>query len=287
MTTRQWRSCVIAVSFSLSTDQTMKRTNHLFILLFAILISSACSDSDSPEVTAPPDLYELGSFTDGDYTVLAYSKRPLDMGYHPVWVEVHKSGEPVDQLHVQLTPLMEMHGHSHSSPVEEPSVERDAEHGLFAGAVVFTMASGEMGSWQLQLRMDDPEHSDLGIEGVIDLDVDESDRVNTFETDDEERFVLTLVEPEEPETGMNDLRVTLHRRASAMEFLAVQDAVIGFEPWMPGMGHGSSNNEDPVHDSTGHYHGLVNFNMTGDWELRFDLEIDGEEIEQQIFDVSF
>ncbi len=40
---------------------------------------------------------------------------------------------------------------------------------------------------------------------------------------------------------------------------------------MPSMGHGSPNNVNPVHRELGHYHGSVNFTMTGDWLVELDF----------------
>jgi len=72
-----------------------------------------------------------------------------------------------------------------------------------------------------------------------------------------------------------------------MSFSAVSNAEIEFEPWMPSMDHGSSNNQNPVYENEGFYHGVVNFNMTGDWELRFDIRRDDTDLGLQVFEINF
>lgn len=229
----------------------------------------------------------LGEFTDNGVTVVAYSDKPIEVGFNNIWFEVHEDGEPFDRPHIHFNTMMHMENHSHASPYGEPGHHRDEEHNLYHGWAIFTMPSGEMGTWDLELTIHDHDHSGFEASGTIGVDVEPSDRVRTFMTEDESRYVLTLIEPADPSVGMNDLKVALHKRESMMNFPPVLNGSMQFEPWMPSMDHGSSNNVSPVHDENGFYNGQVNFNMTGDWELRFDLEIDGVEIDRQSFELDF
>jgi len=257
-------------------------------LLFAILIAvSACSDSnnDDSDLISEPDLFKLGEFTDNGITVEAYAEAPLAVGFHNIYFEVHEEGVRVDQPSFDFTPMMHMENHSHASPYNDPGISRDDVHDLYHTWAIFTMPSGMMGTWELQLSVED--QSGIVAEGIIDIDVENSNRVKTFMTDDEQRYVLTWVEPVKPEVGMNDLVVALHKRESMMSFPPVTGAVFEFEPWMPSMDHGSSNNVSPEHEKNGFYHGQVNFNMTGDWELRFDIELDGNDLGYHLFELDF
>ena len=87
-------------------------------------------------------------------------------------------------------------------------------------------------------------------------------------------YFITLVEPMHPEVGLNDIEITIHVKETMMAFPPVEDLIIEMVPTMPSMGHGSPNNENPVHTAYGHYLGKVNFTMTGDW--RIDLTISDE-----------
>lgn len=275
--------------FSLLTiDMLYKKFSRLTGLLLAfLLVAASCSDSNNndSDLISEPDLFKLGEFTDNRLTVEAYSEAPLAVGYHKIYFEVHQEEMRVDQATFDFTPMMHMEAHSHASPYDVPDGSRDDVHGLYHTWAIFIMPSGMMGTWELQLTVQDGQ--ERSAEGVIDIEVDQSNRVKTFMTDNEERFVLTWIEPQDPEVGMNDLVVSLHKRESMASFPPVTGADFEFEPWMPSMDHGSSNNISPVHEDNGFYQGQVNFNMTGDWELRFEIELDGEGLGDHVFELDF
>ena len=265
-----------------------KKFRRLSGLLIAILFAAtACSDfnNNNSDLISEPDLLKLGEFTDNGITVEAYAEAPLAVGYNKIYLEVHEAGVRVDQPSFDFTPMMHMENHSHASPYDIPDGSRDDVHDLYHTWAIFTMPSGMMGRWELQLSVEN--QSGVVAEGIIDIDIENSNRVNTFMTDDEQRYVLTWIEPAEPEVGMNDLAVALHKRESMISFPPVTDAVFEFEPWMPSMDHGSSNNVSPAHEGNGFYHGQVNFNMTGDWELRFDIVLNGEDLGHHVFELDF
>jgi hypothetical protein len=268
----------------------MKKTVKIFLfmpgLILALLLFS-CENSNNEKLLEEPDLYQIGEFTDNGLTVGAYSDIPLFVGYNILYLEVHKDGEKLNNLDIKMMPLMHMEAHSHSSPLEGPGYLRHGEYDLFRSAIVFTMPSVMMGTWELEITIRERNQEEVIAQGVIDLDVGDSDRVITFMTEDESRYVLTWVKPDDPQTGSNDLLVTLHQRETMMSFPPVTDAIIAFEPWMPSMDHGSSNNSDPVHENDGHYRGIVNFNMTGDWELRFEISRNGDDLGYHVFELEF
>lgn len=51
----------------------------------------------------------------------------------------------------------------------------------------------------------------------------------------------------------------------------VTDAEVGIEARMPAMGHGTSPEEDPVHQGEGIYQGMTTWSMPGDWIVNFDV----------------
>jgi hypothetical protein len=268
----------------------MKNRKKIFQLLPVIILAAgmiSCDSSNNDNQIPEPDLYRIGEFTDNGVTVTAYSVIPAFVGYNKIYLDVRSEGEQPEFLDIEFLPVMHMEAHSHSSPVEPPGPLRSGEFNLFDAAVVFTMPSGMMGSWELQIIVREGSQPDILAEGTIDVDVEESNRVISFMTEDESRYILTWVRPVDPQTGSNDLVVTLHERESMMSFPPVTDADIEFEPWMPSMDHGSSNNVDPVHGSNGHYSGTVNFNMTGDWELRFDITRNGDDLGHHVFELDF
>jgi hypothetical protein len=282
-----------ANSGSINTQQAQLKLMKLSLFNIAtiitgiLFITAACSVMNNDDLIQPPDLYKLGEFTDNGLTVEAWADQPLAVGYNNLYFEVHEDGVRFERAHIYLTTMMHMEAHSHASPFDEPGHHRDEMHHLYKAWAIFTMPSGMMGSWELQITVHDEEHSGFEAAGIIEVDVEESNRVKTFMTEDESRYVLTLVEPADPETGLNDLKVALHKRESMRNFPPVLNAGFEFEPWMPSMDHGSGNNVAPVHDNNGFYSGQVNFNMTGDWELRFNITLDGEDLGDHIFELDF
>jgi len=266
-----------------------KKAFSLAIAMSLVLMAfGGCSDSNSPDIENPePDLYKLGAFTDNGVTITAYANAPLFVGYNEIFLDVQQENVRLNNTQFRFLPMMHMEAHSHASPYESPGSVRDDIHTLHAAWVIFTMPSGMMGSWELQITAENPSITGTEASGIIPVEVEGSNRVKTFMTETPARYVLTWIEPSSPEVGLNDLTISLHKRESMMSFPPVTDAVFTFEPWMPSMDHGSSNNVVPVHTGNGFYSGKVNFNMTGDWVLRFGVEIEGEDAGLHVFELDF
>lgn len=258
-------------------------SSYLWISLILIITVSCSSSTSDDDDIQEPDLYQLGEFSDDNYTVTAYSHQPLSVGFHEIYLEVAESGEAMQDLHIHFNTMMHMEGHSHASPYGEPGHNRSDEYNLYEAWGIFTMP----GDWELEITVHDIDHTGLEIIGTIPINVDDSNRVKTFVGSDDNRYILTWIEPNEPEVGINDLVVSLHTSASMMEYPAVINTDITFEPWMPSMDHGSSNNVNPEHQGSGFYHGEVNFNMTGDWELRFEISRNGQLLGNPVIELDF
>lgn len=261
------------------------RLNFLIPIIITMVALSACSDNKD-NIIGEPNLLKLGEFTDNGVTVVAYAEKPLHIGYNEIYIEVHEDGVRFPHPHIHFTPMMHMANHSHASPYDEPGHDREKKHDLYKAWAIFTMPSGEMGTWELQVTIHDHDHSGFEVKGIIPIVVSPSNRVSTFMLEDESRYVFTWILPESPKTGLNDLKVALHKRESMMNFPPVLNMDMDFEPWMPSMDHGSANNVAPVHNGNGFYEGQVNFNMTGDWELRFTLHFENESREL-VFELDF
>lgn len=53
----------------------------------------------------------------------------------------------------------------------------------------------------------------------------------------------------------------------------VTDATLTMESYMPAMGHGTSAEEDPVHEDFGLYRGVINPSMGGQWQLNLTVQL--------------
>ena len=102
-------------------------------------------------------------------------------------------------------------------------------------------------------------------------------------------YFISLIQPANPKVGENDFEILINRKASMIDWPYEPYLTVEFEPYMPAMNHGSPNNVNPSHIGAGHYKGLVNFTMTGWWQLNMVIK-DGEGSilnDDSYFDVTF
>ena len=224
--------------------------------------------------------------------IKVYAEEDLFVGYNKLYTVILEKGtfKQIKTATVMYHPLMEMTNHSHACPIEQPK-ETSPEDGLFEGAAIFTMPSGTMGSWTLTVDLSGMTgYSDVVVDLSIDVMEPVDARLYSFESPvDMKKIFITYVEPSDPEVGMNDFIVAAHYKETMMSFPPVKDLVIEFDPQMPSMGHGSPNNENPVHIMDGHYQGVVNFTMTGWWELNMVIKDENGTVldDKHSFDVNF
>lgn len=258
----------------------MKLLTRSFGLLFVLAAFTSCKKEEAaapaPPTPAGTDLLLVHSATDGAYTVELYNRSgQLKVGHNALFVRLKDGGgSAVDNATLSWVPMMDMGMHQHSCPYSAlTSVANDA--GLFTGFAVFNMASGAMGSWELTLTYD----AGSGPHDVLmPITVEASDSefhkeyTSTIGTDGV-TYLLALVEPSNPEGGVNDMVVGLYKRLSDTEFPAVDGYTIRIDPRMPGMGnHGAPGNVDLTQGADGLYHGLVGFSMTGYWKINLLVE---------------
>lgn len=261
-------------------------THLLLLILLPLLLLQACGNSTGNDTEEPQEteLFELGTVVDNNITITAWTVQPPETGYQEIYLTTASSGEPMGQQ-VRFTPMMQMEGHAHAAPYgteADGAGLQDPDQEGYAGWVIFTMPGG----WMLQLAVQGSEGSPLA-EGTITFEVEDSGRAKSFVDSEDNRYHLTLIEPLDPETGENELVIALHQAVSATEFPPTESATMEVEPWMPSMDHGSSGNSHPVHDESGFYRGVVNFNMTGDWEIRLEVSLEGSEPVEQVFELTF
>lgn len=251
----------------------MKKYFPLLLFISISVIVSRCSKDNMEPV---PDIayQKIGEgFTTGAaIKVELYAKQALTTGYNALFIALYDSitKQPVENAVISLLPMMDMGSMKHSSPVENPSTA--ATNRLFTCAVVFTMPSGSMGTWTIDVTV-----LAGGKQGTLSLPVTitapSASRLKSFISKaDNSKFIVALLQPEAPKVGVNDMEIAIYKAKNMMEFPADSSLTVALTPEMPTMGHGSPNNIDPVHVSKGHYKGKVNFTMTGLWHLNLDCK---------------
>ncbi|WP_298715233.1 FixH family protein [Chitinophaga sp.] len=247
----------------------------LFLLAFtfAAIITGCSKDNMEPAPEKIPyQKMAEGYATGAGVKVELYAKKAFSTGYNPIYVALYDSisGKPLEKAQITLQPMMDMGTMKHASPVEQPS--GNAENKLFPAAVVFTMPSGEMGSWTLSVSV-----SGNGRQGIATLPAVVTApavaRLKSFVSKaDNAKFFVAYILPDAPKVGVNELEIAVYKVKNMMEFPADSSLTVSLTPEMPTMGHGSPNNADPVHIGKGHYKGKANFTMTGLWYLHLGFK---------------
>lgn len=256
----------------------MNIRNILFLMITLLFVS--CKKDKKPQPIEDNNLQLITKMQDAEgYQISLYAKNPtLETGYNQVYFKIQKpDGSNFSSSNFSFSPLMHMHTMSHSAPFEAPVYLE--EKSLFEAAVIFTMPSGDMGDWELQLKIEGRT-----LQMPIEISNAPTRVVGSYEGSDSVVYVLSLIPPQEPwKTGLNDLEIAIYSTQNKMDFIPYNDFQTELEPEMPSMGHGSPNNQNPESIGNGRYKGKVNYTMTGDWRLHFKLKRDGEIIVDNAF----
>lgn len=243
-----------------------------FVMLSAFFLS--CSKDNMEEETGTTTKQKIaeGFAAGAGIKVELYAVAALSTGYNELFISLSDSasGQRIENAQITLAPLMDMGTMKHAAPVENPSSASNSEK-LFQGAVVFTMASGSMGAWALDISVQTGSRSGAATLPVTVAEPATS-RIKSFVSKaDNSKFIVAYVQPAAPKVGVNDMEIAIYKTKSGMEYPADSSLSVTLTPEMPTMGHGSPNNVAPVHTAKGHYKGKVNFTMTGLWYLNLDF----------------
>ncbi|MBL8921401.1 MAG: FixH family protein [Myxococcaceae bacterium] len=256
---------------------------HRLSSLFLVLVLAACGPA--PSTPAPRTV--LGTATVDTLSGELSTSARLSMGLSTVWMKLTDNGAPVTDAAVMLMPVMTMPTKSHACPVVGEVVHQGG--GVYRGQLVFQMASADMGTWTLGVKV-----TRGGVEKKLSFDVVVGDgsSVHSFTVADPnnaammKRYVMSVSFPEGAKVGLNKVLVTLHRMQDMMTFPAFDDASFEMVPEMPAHGHGSPNNVAPTLVAPGRYEGTVNFTMPGEWKTTFTVKAAGAVMTSKAFDTT-
>ncbi|HRO46368.1 hypothetical protein [Agriterribacter sp.] len=242
--------------------------NRIFsCAILCAVIFAACKK----EAAKPADIVinktRLSETTNSNTTITLWSDNEgLLTGYNKLYVSLkNNQGDEIKNATVAYTSMMDMISMKHSSPAEQPVYNDELK--LYEGAVVFTMPTSEMGTWQLDVTV-----NGATVSFPLTIGTAPQKQLATFVGTDKNKYVLAIIPPLKWQVGLNDLDILINRQASMTDFPADDGFTVELTPEMPSMGHGSPNNINPVSTGSGHYKGKVNYTMTGDWRLHFKLK---------------
>jgi len=259
----------------------MYKNAVIYVILYAFSITLISCEKSENKGEENPELVKISGAVSGDqsFKVELYARDTLFEGYNELFFLItdKETLKPLSEATLNLEPMMDMITMKHSAPFENPACVVNTD-GYFEGAVVFIMPSSNDMGWTLEvfIKTADKEES-----AIIDIplvrSLEEARKINVISAIDETKYFVSLVEPAEPEVGINACEFTIHYKKSMMSFPAAEGLTMEIEPEMPSMDHGSPNNENPVHTEDGHYVGKLNFTMTGWWRVHITLK-EGDEI---------
>ncbi len=265
-------------------------------ILFAVLLVGGCKKEDPKPTPPAPDpyseLYKIGELeaTGSGITVSLYMDEEPFMGYNYVYAvpKDNVTGEVLNNAFISYLPMMDMGMMEHSCPIEQPLWDNDIK--AHKGTMTFIMPSAG-GTWTVKVMVENPANHATG-EAVFDVTVINKPEPKLFsfvsQTNNNKVFVA-LVDPRQPEVGLNDFHVVVYRKDSHTSFPPVSDLNITIDPEMPTHGHGSPDNVNPTSQGYGHYMGTVNFTMTGYWKVNMEFFDAANNLmfDQGYFDITF
>jgi hypothetical protein len=270
---------LVANDYCIDGDLTMRSYLYIFLAL-------AVWSCDATEPGEEGTQIIVGEASDDQHTVVLAAYDTLGVGVNSINFGIRNIGQGANLAGYTLTiaPLMNMMTMNHSAPFTNPAIITD-EDNWYIGEVVFIMASGDMGYWEIYVNYTDGA-TDTG-SVIVPVEVKDNDcRRDAIATDDSSALIVMLVGLIAPEVGLNDIGFTVHKKASMMNFPPVENLTLEMTPFMPTMGHGSSNNVNPVYSENGHYDGAVNFTMTGLWRIDLVLKRDSIIIGEVSYDIN-
>lgn len=255
------------------------------VVILSFIFISGCSDNGTDSNTDENIEYlKIDEAYESGVKIELYAEEEPFVGYNKFYVALYDSvsDERITNVPVSFGPVMDMGTMVHACPFENPAYQ--AQNRLYAGACNFIMA----GMWTLDVFFSNSVESSILYNHTFEFNVQASSLVKNIDAADAKKYFITLIEPEKWQVGMNDIELCLHYRETMMNFPAAENLTVEMNPWMDmggGSGHGSPNNENPVHAEKGHYKGKINYTMSGGWDINLTISNADSVIMETTFNV--
>ncbi|MEM6628963.1 MAG: hypothetical protein AAF694_04795 [Bacteroidota bacterium] len=271
----------------------MKIFHIIFISCILFVCITGCEEDEEQTPAPIVDLLELhvSELENLDLELKVLSEKPLVVGYNRIRFSLRKRSakRPFTSARLTILPIMEKANSIHSAPSYTP-IEILDENRFFQQDIVFIEPSGEVGSWQLNVNVKDLDSGkQQNLKIPIEVEASTKTQLKSFISAFDERSIfVSLVEPQAPDTGLNEFTLGIHYRENTLSYPLMRDLQIEIEPEMPEMGHGSEGNINPVFNPGGLYDGTVFFNMPGLWRINIRIaDSTGNELGETYFEVNF
>ncbi len=252
----------------------MKSIICYFSVFALILTTFSCKKENPIENENPMDGLKLvQTIANTQHNIEVYTTSgKLDQGYNSIFLRVKKQdGTIIKNADINWQPMMHMAMMNHSCPSIKPAL-KNSSAGLYAGVLIFQMASNTTEYWNLTFNYTVGNESFTATDKVL-VNPTVKQRVSTFTGTDNVKYILALATPSQPKVGLNDVEAYLYKMDNMTTFSPVNGYTIKLDPRMPGMGnHGSPNNVDLIQPvANGLYKGKLSLTMTGYWKINMQV----------------
>ena len=261
------------------------KLKYILPILFIALFTTACSSDDdnnnNTQINEVEGLTKIQDIVNSNHTIELFNKTGIFYtGYNHVTFRIKNTDDDTyyQNANISWMPMMQMPTMQHSCP--RSTIEKVADkQTIYEGTVVYQMTGMDGSGWSLTFNYT-IDGVDYSVTDTITVSQNSNQNVTSVMASDETRYIIALIEPENPIIGINDLTVGLYKMESMMSFPKVEDYTITLDPRMPGMGnHSSPNNTDLSYNiSDTLYHGDLSLTMTGYWVLNLKLLNDANTI---------
>lgn len=259
----------------------MKLFKYILPAIFAAFFIACSDDDEVAPINEVQDLMKVQEISNDTHIIEVYTKSgKLVQGYNDITIRIKdKSTQTfIENASFIWKPVMHMETKTHSCPKSE-LLKVTAMQTVYNGYLIFQMAENETEKWDLTFNYTVNDNAYEAV-GIIDVPASTKKTVTSITGVDGVRYILALIEPQNPEVKINDMKLGLYKMENMMSFPVVENYKINLDPRMPSMGnHSSPNNEDLVYNaSTKMYDGKLSLTMTGYWKLNLILRNQNNEI---------
>ncbi|RSK39284.1 hypothetical protein [Mangrovimonas spongiae] len=247
----------------------------IFVLaLFNVACSTDDNDEFAPSTNETQGLNLIQELENDTHTVELYNKSGFFYtGYNEVSVRIKDKATNTYIENASLTwmPLMQMPTMQHSCPNSNP-VKVNGKNTIYEGAIIYQMTNTDGSGWSLILNYTINNVDYVATSNITVLQ-HTNQNVASFMGNDDNRYIVAMIEPKNPIIGNNDLVVGVYKMETMMSFPVVENFMLTLDPRMPGMGnHSSPNNTNLTFNQTDNmYHANLSLTMTGYWVLNLKL----------------
>ncbi|QCE40787.1 hypothetical protein [Psychroserpens sp. NJDZ02] len=254
------------------------KLKYIFPILFIALLNVSCSsdndDDDSGITNEVTGLTKIQDLTNATHTIELFNTTgQFKTGYNAISLRVidNATNSYLEDANLSWIPMMQMPTMEHSSP-KSTITKTLGKDTVYDGFIIYQMTNLDGSGWSLTVN-----YTINGIDYTVTdaITVLQNDNQNSasFMGSDDSKYIVALVEPNDPKIAINNLKVGLFKMENMMTFPVVEDFTITLDPRMPGMGnHTSPNNTDLTYNSAEQmYNANLALTMTGYWVLNLKL----------------